>query len=210
LQMHKKKKSYRMSGLHECQLYVSARRSLRIYNALSLSLSSLTECVCLCGPKSCFFPTSLSPLFCVDLVVDKAAPAQISKNKKKREIALFLSLSRSLFHEKALFTPVRDAFSLPPRIFSLMSKAKKKAEKSKTFARNVFTKRAHSRMREEREKKTSDFERIELFSSSRCVLSLFFALARRRGRNFARRIERERGQRFAIFTSCLLTLQRER
>ena len=100
-----------MSGLHECQLYVSARRSLRIYNALSLSLSSLTECVCLCGPKSCFFPTSLSPLFCVDLVVDKAAPAQISKNKKKREIALFLSLSRSLFHEKALFE-VRDAFSL--------------------------------------------------------------------------------------------------
>jgi len=211
LQMHKKKKSYRMSGLHECQLYVSARRSLRIYNALSLSLSSLTECVCLCGPKSCFFsPLSLSPFLCFDLVVDKAAPAQISKNKKKREIALFLSLSRSLFHEKALFTPVRDAFSLPPRIFSLMSKAKKKAEKSKTFARNVFTKRAHSRMREEREKKTSDFERIELFSSSRCVLSLFFALARRRGRNFARRIERERGQRFAIFTSCLLTLQRER
>ena len=127
-----------MSGLHECQLYVSARRSLRIYNALSLSLSSLTECVCLCGPKSCFFPTSLSPLFCVDLVVDKAAPAQISKNKKKREIALFLSLSRSLFHEKALFTPVRDAFSLPPRIFSLMSKAKKKSGKIQNLRAERF------------------------------------------------------------------------
>jgi len=208
--MHKKKKSYRMSGLHECQLYVSARRSLRIYNALSLSLSSLTECVCLCGPKSCFFPTSLSPLFCVDVVVDKAAPAQISKNKKKREIALFLS--RSLFHEKALFTTSPRRFFSPLREFFFLSNCRKqkKRKKSKTFARNVFTKRAHSRMREEREKKTSDFERIELFSSSRCVLSLFFALARRRGRNFARRIERERGQRFAIFTSCLLTLQRER
>jgi len=167
-----------MSGLHECQLYVSARRSLRIYNALSLSLSSLTECVCLCGPKSCFFPTSLSPLFCVDLVVDKAAPAQISKNKKKREIALFLSLSRSLFHEKALFTPVRDAFSLPPRIFSLMSKAKKKKRKNPKPSRGTFSPNARTRACGKREKKRRPISNESNFFLLRGAFCLCFSRSR--------------------------------
>ena len=167
-----------MSGLHECQLYVSARRSLRIYNALSLSLSSLTECVCLCGPKSCFFPTSLSPLFCVDLVVDKAAPAQISKNKKKREIALFLS--RSLFHEKALFTTSPRRFFSPLREFFFLSNCRKqkKRKKSKTFARNVFIKRAHSRTQEEREEKRRPISNESNFFLLRGAFCLCFSRSR--------------------------------
>ena len=187
-----------------------AKISANITRLLSLS-SSLTECVCVCvARRVAFFPPLSLPFF----VLTSSSTKQLQRRSqkiKKRERSLSFSLSLALSSTKKRFLPPSETLFLSLREFFLWCrKQKKKAEKSKTFARNVFTKRAHSRMREEREKKTSDFERIELFSSSRCVLSLFFALARRRGRNFARRIERERGQRFAIFTSCLLTLQRER
>jgi len=174
------------------------REDLCEYNALALSLLLLNGvCVCLCGPKSCFF-SPLSPF--VDLMTSsstKQLQRRSQKIKKKRD----RSLSFSLFHEKALFE-VRDAFSL---LLEIVESKKKKRKKIQNLREERLPTRA--RAQEEREKKTSEFERIELFSSSRCVLSLFFAFARRRGRNFARRIERERGQRFAIL---LKTPLRER
>jgi len=196
LQMHKKRSPT------EWVVYTNVsctfpREDLCEYNALALSLLLLNGvCVCLCGPKSCFF-SPLSPF--VDLMTSsstKQLQRRSQKIKKKRD----RSLSFSLFHEKALFE-VRDAFSL---LLEIVESKKKKRKKIQNLREERLPTRA--RAQEEREKKTSEFERIELFSSSRCVLSLFFAFARRRGRNFARRIERERGQRFAI----LLTLLRER
>jgi len=197
LQMHKKRSPT------EWVVYTNVsctfpREDLCEYNALALSLLLLNGvCVCLCGPKSCFF-SPLSPF--VDLMTSsstKQLQRRSQKIKKKRD----RSLSFSLFHEKALFE-VRDAFSL---LLEIVESKKKKRKKIQNLREERLPTRA--RAQEEREKKTSEFERIELFSSSRCVLSLFFAFARRRGRNFARRIERERGQRFAIL---LKTPLRER
>jgi hypothetical protein len=148
--------------------------------------------VCLCGPKSCFFSPLSLPFFCVltsSSTSSSTSADLIQKNKKKKRDRSLLSLS--LFPTKKRFLQlVRDAFSLPSANFSSLielSKAKKAEKIQNLRAERFHQTRALAHAGRERGKKTTDFERIELFSSSRCVLSLFFAFARRRGRNFARK-----------------------
>jgi hypothetical protein len=147
-------------------------------------------------PEELLFYTSLSSPFCVvDLTNHRRqqAPHTDLKKIKNKERSLSLSLSLCSLPRKALFE-VRER-----RFFSLSKNVeKKKAEKkSKTFARA----RLPTRAQEEREKKKGRpiFERIELFSSSRCVLCLFFAFARRRGRN-ARERERATVRHLTLLT----------
>jgi len=126
-----------------------------------------------------FFPPLSLPFF----VLTSSSTKQLQrrshqKNKKKREIALFLS--RSLFHEKALFTTSPRRFFSPLREFFFLSNCRKqkKRKKSKTFARNVFIKRAHSRTQEEREEKRRPISNESNFFLLRGAFCLCFSRSR--------------------------------
>jgi len=161
LQMHKKRSPT------EWVVYTNVsctfpREDLCEYNALALSLLLLNGvCVCLCGPKSCFF-SPLSPF--VDLMTSsstKQLQRRSQKIKKKRD----RSLSFSLFHEKALFE-VRDAFSL---LLEIVESKKKSGKKSKTFARNVYQRARARRKREKKRRPNSNESNFFLLHGAFCL-----------------------------------------
>ena len=137
-----------------------------------------------------FFHLSLPLFVLTPSFVDKSSPTQISKKKKNerdRSLARSLALSRSLSlalssTKKRFFTPVRDAFSLPPRIFFLSSKSKKKAEKIQNLRAERFHQtRALARAGRERErekKKTTDFSNESNFFLLRGAFCLCFSRSR--------------------------------
>jgi hypothetical protein len=139
--------------------------------------------VCLCGPKSCFFSPLSLPFFCVltsSSTSSSTSADLIQKNKKKKERSLS-SLSLALPHEKALFTTSPRRFFSPLREFFFsyrIVESKKSGKKSKTFARNVFTKRAHSRTQEEREEKRRPISNESNFFLLRGAFCLCFSRSR--------------------------------
>jgi len=158
-------------------------------------------------PEELLFYTSLSSPFCVvvtSLITVDTSAHRSQKNKKeiKRDRSLSLARSRSaLFQEKRFLK--RRFFSL--KNVEQLSK-KKSGKKIQNLRAGAFTNARAGREREKEERPI--FERIELFSPSRCVLCLFFAFAEKERKKRAR--ERERATvRLSYFTHSV-TRQRER